>query len=1313
MKKALPLIIFTFFLFPLLSGAQCVANFSYSNTTCINGTVSFVDMSTATGSAGIITKEIWSWGDGKTDTVTAIGQPVTHDYFNNLVYTVSLTIITSNSCSSTATKAFAVKIKPQVSYIISPIITYCEFDSVMFYNQSAISTGEPLSILWRFYDDGSTGIKNVQNHRFYNEGVYWTSLTVTAQNGCVDSLRKTIATMRPTTTSFTKPLLVCANDSAAFIETSYKASPSSFYSKTWYFGDGSLYIDNDLSNKTIKHKYAAPGKYAVRLRYETSNCLTSFTDSIEVQPSPAPSFFANEGTGGLCGVQQFNFTNLSTAPGAVPLTYQWLFDNSVSSTVENPAYTFTTNGVHAVKLRAAIPSGCAVTLDSGIIVSNIAPKPDANFGYETDPVNLLTFNFYDSSTVQQPVSIIASAWSFGDGGESSVISPSHTYAGKGVYEVKNIVTAANGCTDTITKIIKADSTAIALCNASFSTVNNVCLGNATTFTDYSLTSNGTDSVIKQIWKWGDGSADSVYTGNFFTTHRYIYAAPGTYTSSLTVFTKRGCITTSSLNTSVRSLKAKGDFTYNQVPDCGRSNFTIHFTATTQNYTGNISTKWMYGDGNIETGSGTSAILNHDYYYSTPGNYTVKFLSRISGCSSEYDTTVKIIQVLDRTKSGMMYNIDETNSKTVHFTDKSIPGFNNASGWLWDFGDGTTSADANPVHTYPLFGTYTVKHSFISQVAECAVDTVSAVIHIDSFVTVSANSSQSSMGKDFWAGFGYIENMRRSASNSNAPAMSLYLAAGENPATVTVDIPAMPLSKKIQTGFPKVVYVPADSVVEVTGFPLGDPNDAYNVNDFPDSRLYFTGVTNRGIHITSNQPIGAWEHVYSINNTAGGTLLLPTNVWGNKYYVVARGGKSNNGFPNSFFFVIAETDSTEIQFTPSADIIDSSAATLFTDGHTAANVLYSANVTYTKMLNRGEVFNAMGFIAGSGTLVANSVDLSGTVVTSTNPLKRIAVFGGNGRVLINTTACTTNTAGSDNLIQQIFPKVVWGTKYLTTPTKTMEYGIYRITVEDPTTAVKINGGSIGAPLINGRYYELQTNSPMAIESDKRIMVTQFVVTPGCPGIAAGNNPYGDPEMINLSPLKYAGNNITVYSPNFKTVAGGLSGSYINVVIRKEAITSFQLDHSNMVDTGSSSFVIPPHGSSGLIPVQNAFKPHPGDANYYYAKIKVATGATHTLQADSLFTAIAYGIGNGESIGYNVGFNFNASQIKYQYLGTGNWTDAINWLGNKIPPNPLPMGAEVTITGRCILNVPQTVEDGARIIVEAGASLIINGNLLIQQ
>jgi PKD repeat protein len=62
-------------------------------------------------------------------------------------------------------------------------------------------------------------------------------------------------------------------------------------------------------------------------------------------------------------------------------------------------------------------------------------------------------------------------------------------------------------------------------------------------------------------------------------------------------------------------------------------------------------------------------------------------------------------------------------------------FHNFSGgppirFLWDFGDGTTSVDINPIHTYQKEGTYTVKMSMITTLGAQGFVTKTDYIKID-------------------------------------------------------------------------------------------------------------------------------------------------------------------------------------------------------------------------------------------------------------------------------------------------------------------------------------------------------------------------------------------------------------------------------------------------------------------------------------------------------------------------------------------------------------------------------------------------------
>ena len=517
------------------------------------------------------------------------------------------------------------------------------------------------------------------------------------------------------------------------------------------------------------------------------------------------------------------------------------------------------------------------------------------------------------------------------------------------------------------------------------------------------------------------------------------------------------------------------------------------------------------------------------------------------------------------------------------------------------------------------------------------------------VTVTGSIVQSSsflnnMGTDFWTGFGYEEKMNQKSGSSSEASMSIYVTTGNQAATVHVE--------SAGAAYSQTYTIPANSYHEFTNFPTGDPNSNTDAAGLPDSRLFSTGISNKSVHIYSdnNVPVAAFLHTYTTSNTAAGAMLFPTNTWNSSYTVQAYGGVSNSSNPNSFFFVIANQDNTVVTFTPTQPIIDANSS--FSSGQTtSANTAYAAGGTYTVTLNKGQVFNAMGGFGASN----NGLDLSGTTVKTTCD-KKIAVFGGNGRVYVSTNGCSPSS-GSDNLIQQMFPKVAWGTEYLTVPTKTMEYNYYRIFIQDPTTVVTVNGTQLSAAsLVNNLYYNYESNQPLKIISDQPVNVTQFIIASQC-AQSNGSKGSGDPEMIILSPVQQAITSATVYSAQFKTIpatvatANGSIGncaSFINVVIPTSAVSSFQLDGLSSADTGTAAPAVActPNGnctafsaSTIKLPMTQAFRPHPQDANYSIAKFWVTTGVPHTLSASAGFNAIAYGLGNGESYGYNAGTSIN--------------------------------------------------------------------------
>ena len=77
-----------------------------------------------------------------------------------------------------------------------------------------------------------------------------------------------------------------------------------------------------------------------------------------------------------------------------------------------------------------------------------------------------------------------------------------------------------------------------------------------------------------------------------------------------------------------------------------------------------------------------------------------------------------------------------------------------------------------------------------------------------------------------------------------------------------------------------------------------------------------------------------------------------------------------------------------------------------------------------------------------------------------------------------------------------------------------------------------------------------------------------------------------------------------------------------------------------------------------------------------------------------------------------YDASPSSHSYTFNGTGNWTLATNWVGGVVPPSTLQPGDHVIINGSCILDIVVTANSGSSIVVAAGKSFFVNGNLVVQ-
>ncbi|WP_177224158.1 PKD domain-containing protein [Thermoflavifilum thermophilum] len=122
-------------------------------------------------------------------------------------------------------------------------------------------------------------------------------------------------------------------------------------------------------------------------------------------------------------------------------------------------------------------------------------------------------------------------------------------------------------------------------------------------------------------------------------------------------------------------------------------------------TGNIVSRyWDFGNGNHIR---YDSAVNPSASYINPGYYNVSLtVTDAAGHSS-----TQTLQVAVFGSPRVLFSPDSATGcypVTVHFTDRSLPGSGSITSRLWDFGDGHTSTDANPIYTYSSPGKYSVQ-----------------------------------------------------------------------------------------------------------------------------------------------------------------------------------------------------------------------------------------------------------------------------------------------------------------------------------------------------------------------------------------------------------------------------------------------------------------------------------------------------------------------------------------------------------------------------------------------------------------------------
>lgn len=372
-------------------------------------------------------------------------------------------------------------------------------------------------------------------------------------------------------------------------------------------------------------------------------------------------------------------------------------------------------------MKKQVTRQVGIVLTAFLLVVHACKKEDvldiiSGFSYKVDATNFLKVSFTNASQNYASVN-----WDFGDGTSSTEVNPVHTYSAVGNYTVKLTATASDGRTDVssqtlgltdpngeLTKLVGAATKTWKLLRVTGGNRWPLEVGPITK--DQVWWAMGKDNdeialrpcIMNDEWTFGrDGSMKYNSNGDF-------WAEGGVFDATVANL----CQTTSSANligTGGKDLSAFGD---------GNHTFTLNNGAKqTLTVSGLGAFIGLCKIGTDVEVSVPQASVTYDVLKLSDGVVDTlvlesdwKFQNNTSGLDDAYWRIVLVhydnpadepAQPSPKPVVGFTATV---NNLSISFTNTTKYG----NSYVWDFGDGNTSSQESPAHTYAAPGVYKVK-----------------------------------------------------------------------------------------------------------------------------------------------------------------------------------------------------------------------------------------------------------------------------------------------------------------------------------------------------------------------------------------------------------------------------------------------------------------------------------------------------------------------------------------------------------------------------------------------------------------------------
>ena len=246
---------------------------------------------------------------------------------------------------------------------------------------------------------------------------------------------------------------------------------------------------------------------------------------------------------------------------------------------------------------------------------------------------------------------------------------------------------------------------------------NYCVPATITFID-------TTGTPAQTWTWdfGDGSPQAVGTND---TIQHVYNNPGDYTVRLVKCDPASCngCDTARLEIRIRTDEAVFDMTAVRQPPCESLSYLFTLNSTPPKPYQSNSFILNFGDGSPSVTVGPADFpYSHQY---AEGVYNATLTLVDSSYCNAPDIDTVLLRVAANVKASFVAPDSACVPATITFENTSKGG----ETFTWDFGDGSTSNEVSPTHTYNSATAYTVNLQVVDNNTCNKTDDTTMVVNV--------------------------------------------------------------------------------------------------------------------------------------------------------------------------------------------------------------------------------------------------------------------------------------------------------------------------------------------------------------------------------------------------------------------------------------------------------------------------------------------------------------------------------------------------------------------------------------------------------